>query len=647
MKILQMNKQAYKALSFLCGIVLVMILIYSNSWSGNWHFDDHANLGQLAEVFSNGVINWRAAYEFVFTGDAGPLGRPISLASFLIDGSAWPIEPRAFFYTNTLLHLLNGLLLCGLWLTVVRQTNKQNTQAEWIALVASALWLMQPLLASGMLMAVQRMTVLSSSFMLLGAWLYVLGRERLHKSPVAGWLLIIFGLGGGTVLGVFTKEQAAILPLLLWVLERWVLTPPQLRGKEQKLWLGFKVVAFYLPALAIALYLGRILVNYQGSFAGRDFNLQERLWTEGIILWDYLRLVILPRAFEFGPFHEDYQIHNASLLAIIALVAWIVVFGVCFALRHKTRWPLFGLLWYLVAHLIESTVVPLELYFEHRNYIAIAGPLLAVVALSRQWAQKSPGRRYVVMAGFSLYAMLLLFVLWQVTSMFGQPRVAARLWYEQHPTSVRAAQYLASELSDAGDIEGALQVLDEISDAQVLTGATRLQALQLACVLDKPHAELKQRLALVLSELPNAGKRFSINDPLSRIKLLMERKNCGGFFDLAKLELIAMTALESPAFIAQPREQSNIHFFISTLYIDARNLGMSMHHMETAMQAEPQLITLQNMVGLLESAGLYQEALELFEQYPVRWPKNPILRNKQQQEWQELKSRVSLKANQE
>src|SRR5699024_8372087 len=102
-------------------------------------------------------------------------------------------------------------------------------------------------------------------------------------------------------------------------------------------------------------------------------------------------------------------------------------------LRHKNRWPLFALLWFFVAHLVESTVIPLELYFEHRNYLAIAGPLLALVALASQWAQNDKPRQRITIGLFSAYGLLLASVLWQVTSLFGQNPVAAQLWHEQHP----------------------------------------------------------------------------------------------------------------------------------------------------------------------------------------------------------------------
>lgn len=88
----------------------------------------------------------------------------------------------------------------------------------------------------------------------------------------------------------------------------------------------------------------------------------------------------IPRAVAFGPFHDDYTVYDSSsILAWLAAAAWLLVAVLAFILRQRTRLPLFALLWFTVAHLVESTVIPLELYFEHRNYLAVVGPLFALV----------------------------------------------------------------------------------------------------------------------------------------------------------------------------------------------------------------------------------------------------------------------------
>src|SRR5690606_8522142 len=132
-----------------------------------------------------------------------------------------------------------------------------------------------------------------------------------------------------------------------------------------------------------------------------------------------------------GPFHDDYPVHGANVKTVLAALAWFFVLVFFWLIRRKTRWPIFAIVWFLVAHIIESTVVPLELYFEHRNYLAIAGPLLASIVLVAQWAARNRGRESLAIAMAAIYAISLSFVLWQVASIFGQDEVAARLWHER------------------------------------------------------------------------------------------------------------------------------------------------------------------------------------------------------------------------
>lgn len=619
----------------------LIVFIYSQGWSGGWHFDDAPNLDNLAAVFGSGTIDRSAALEFVFSGDAGPLGRPIALASFLIDGSTWPHSPRALLYTNTLLHGINALLLCGVWLALLRLRSSNPRRSVWVAVVASMLWFLQPILVPGVLMAVQRMTLLSSSFMLLGAWLYLLGRGCLEQRTVLGWTLMLAGVGGGTLLGVLSKEQAALLPVLLWVLDRNLLPNPPLSPARQKWWRWFRVCAFYLPTLAICLYLLRIAFHADGAYANRDFNLYERLWTQAVILWDYLRLSLVPRALDFGPFHDDYPVLGPSWRTMLAVFAWLMVFSVCWRLRSKSRWPLFALLWFFVCHLVESTVVPLELYFEHRNYIAIAGPLLALVALAAEWAAGEKPRQYLATGLIGVYALLLAFVLWQVTSLFGENPVAARLWYEQHPHSVRAAQYLSGGLSEHGDVAAAQAILDETAARVPYYGGTlHLQGLQLACVLHANEDELKTRYDQVLSDLAQATRYFPVYKTLDKLKIISQQEGCNGFLHRDKLITLAQTALANDALAATPTDRSNLHFYLATLYVDERDLNSTMHHLEAAMQVLPQLKTVQIMVDVLLSAGLREEAAKLMDQFRPQWPKNPWLRKQQQQTWHKLRAQL-------
>ena len=113
-----MYKKYYSSI-FLFLSLAVCSLIYSVGLNGGYLFDDYPNLQDLGTY---GVIDsWDKARAFIFNGFAGPTGRPVSLASFLIDANSWPMDPYPFKYTNLMIHLLNGVLLC--WATLLLLKN--------------------------------------------------------------------------------------------------------------------------------------------------------------------------------------------------------------------------------------------------------------------------------------------------------------------------------------------------------------------------------------------------------------------------------------------------------------------------------------------------------------------------------------------
>src|SRR5690554_8111793 len=73
--------------------------IYSLGWTGSWHLDDSANLHSLAIILQNGQLNQSDAITFILAGDAGPLGRSLTLISFLMNGSWSSYRPSAMRYT--------------------------------------------------------------------------------------------------------------------------------------------------------------------------------------------------------------------------------------------------------------------------------------------------------------------------------------------------------------------------------------------------------------------------------------------------------------------------------------------------------------------------------------------------------------------
>src|SRR5690606_21983218 len=90
--------------------------------------------------------------------------------------------------------------------------------------------------------------------------------------------------------------------------------------------------------------------------------------------------LLAPRARDFSIFSDDFVAAPAAAISMLdwAMLAIHAVF-IALAVAISRRLPLaaFGLLFFYLMHAFESTVFPLEPYFEHRNYLPSAGLVLA------------------------------------------------------------------------------------------------------------------------------------------------------------------------------------------------------------------------------------------------------------------------------
>lgn len=445
--------------------ILALIALLALAWLAYWPgqrgafvFDDYSNLSPLGDF--GPIDHWWKVVAFLTSGFAGPGGRPIALASFLLDARSWPAQPLAFKLTNIALHLLNGALLAGLLHALGRTQALPRRQAAWAAVIAAGLWMLDPYWVSTTLYVVQRMAMLAAAFSLAGLWGYVHGRMLLARGRVrAGYAWMTASIMLGTLLATLSKENGALLPLLAWVLEAGLLG--QLGGAR-----GFPVwrrVMLVLPALLIAAYLAALLPGLvEGVRGNRAFTPGQRTLTEARIVCRYLIDLVLPWRHGGGLFNDDVVVSTGVLTPPITLAAILALLGLG---ALAWRWRRAGdpvraataaaIGFFLAGHVLESTWLQLELVFEHRNYLPAVllfwplGLILARLEARRRAAWIAIGLLAVFGAQTARRAEI-----------WGQPFGLALAWAHDHPASPRAQAYLANLWSTAGNNAEAARLLD-------------------------------------------------------------------------------------------------------------------------------------------------------------------------------------------
>lgn len=441
------------------GLLLALMLTSAIYWpglNGSFFFDDEQNILQV-EALRLGELSLTALREAIASGLSGPSGRPLAQLSFALNHYfSGGFDPFAFKATNLVIHALAGLLVFFLGLRLVSagapQLERGRVQAA--AAILAALWLLHPLQLTTVLYAVQRMTGLAALFLFAALLLHVQGREGGGR---AGLLRLALAWGLLWPLSFLCKETGVLFPLfaLAWEL----ILGPRAHGRLDRFARVLAVLAgltFAAGAIYAALPAGQWL---WAGYDFRPFSPVERLLTEGRVLWFYLGLALLPRLEAFSLHHDDIALSTGLLAPWTTLLAWAGLAGlVWLAWRTRARAPLlaFGITWFLVGHLLESTALPLEIAHEHRNYVPLFGILLTgawalLQALDRAGPLRTLGIALAVAAlGYGALVTGLR------SHQFGEEIRRTQIESQHHPESART-HYEAGR---------AVAMLDQSADAE-------------------------------------------------------------------------------------------------------------------------------------------------------------------------------------
>jgi len=581
------------------------VVAYWPGLGGPFILDDFGSVMLLGD--RGGVVDWDTFKTFVFSGAAGPTGRPVSVLSFLIDAQNWPADPWPFKRTNLVIHLLNGALIGVISFQVLKVTRYDNRDAKWIAMLSTAMWLLHPFMVSTTLYIVQRMAQISTLFVLAGLAAYIHGRTRCDASALRSYLIMSAAIGCGTLLAVLSKENGILLPLLVGVLELTIFAS---RGtdvpKVNRLW----GTAFILmPTVVIVLYLCKqfLLDSFFEIVPPRDFSLYERMLTQPRVLVDYFYQLFVPKLYTTGVF-QDHFLKSTGILqpfsTAIAIVFHAAVIAIAFV--HRRRWPIvaFAALFFYGGHLIESTVLNLELYFEHRNYLPAAFLFLPLAVLIR--TKLNPR---VFAAVFLLIALTLA----------GFTRYSSNVWTSypsiveasarKAPASARAQAEYSVMLFNVGRHDEALDVLDRaiaIDANATFTPLLSVNRLVTLCKMNQLDLAEFDREAGVLSAIPYDPRLIKAYTVLIDAVVADE---CAGI-DAARLNGLFRRMLEVPRNADRTSlEYSHVMYLIGHTDAFAGERQKSVAAFTESLAARPGASHAMQMASVLATNGYFTDAL--------------------------------------
>lgn len=373
--------------------LLATCVVYVPGLSGGFLFDDYPNIVdnhgvQPADASLGSLV--RAA----LSSPSSEFKRPLASLSFAANYLATGLDPYWMKLTNLVIHLLNGLLAFLLARALLRATSVgDDKQAGRLAAWIAGAWMLLPINLTAVLYVVQRMESMANLFVLLGLLGYVAGRRGMLLTGTGSdgrpwwrtdsryFLLCLTSLILPTAVGLLAKETAVMLPLYAALIE-WVVFGFRRADRRR----DGRIVGAFLLLLVLPMIIGLAWLTpgllQPSSWATRDFTLRTRLLSEARIVTDYIGWVLVPMPDALSFYHDDFAVSTGLFqpwTTAASMLALAVLFALALWLRRRRPLASLGILLFLGCQLLTGTVLPLELVYEHRNYFASFGLLLAVV----------------------------------------------------------------------------------------------------------------------------------------------------------------------------------------------------------------------------------------------------------------------------
>ena len=255
----------------------------------------------------------------------------------------------------------------------------------------------------------------------------------------------------------------------------------------------------------------------------RDFTLTERLLTEGRVLAEYQRLIMFPSLEGLGLFHDDFTISRSWLEPTSTLLAWIMhsVLVIAAIVWHR-KIPMlsFAILFFYIGHLLESTAIGLEIYFEHRNYV----PMLGICMAAAYYLMLPRKNLKIIWPLTAMTIVLLLAFMTRVNStVWGDPELQTEIALIEHPNSKRAQELWFSSLVKKGYLLKANSVADTLIELSPNLINPYLKKATLQCLIG---ADMQTHVSDLLMVAPLSGRDTAAAGDIKNLMIASDSLGC-------------------------------------------------------------------------------------------------------------------------
>jgi tetratricopeptide (TPR) repeat protein len=659
--------------------IFTVSFIYSNTLNVPFVFDDISTIKENQDMhmtdFGFNEIK-KAAF-----GKHSPQNRPVGNITFALNYYFHQNSVKGYHIINIIIHILNGILLflfINITLCVLKADNKspipESISYSYAAFFSGLIWLVNPVHTQSVTYIVQRLNSLAAMFFMMSFLFYVKGRISQRQSSSStkseknakgnlqkgkssklkaqsrtialksGSNLNYLWFAGSAlswILALGCKQTAATLPFFV-ILYEWYffqdLSHEWLK-RNLKYFLGISILFFIVAFL----YLGvNPLDRIQSitDYANKEFTFSERVMTQFRVVIYYLSLLFYPHPSRLRldyNFPLSHSLINpvTTLISLCAIIGLIVL---AFYLAKKDRLISFCIFWFFGNLIIESTVIPLAIIYEHRTYLPSMFVCLLVVILAFRYI-----RQKWVVVGLMCAVILVFSILTYQRNMVWKDAVS--LWSDnvkKSPNKARPRKNLADALFKQGNLEKsifhfreALKMDPEDEKTHLLLG----KALNGLGSIDEAIRHYSEALRIkpdypeALVQLGNALESQGNNDEAIR-----------HYHEALRIKPDYVGALNNlgVAMMRRGRPEEAVHFFSKVVRINPEfaeaynNIGYilaqqgrtdeAIRNYEKALSIEPDFVqALNNLAVAYTGKGKYDKAISLFKKIISLRPDSPVV----------------------
>ncbi len=639
-----MKHSIKKTILILSLFAILGFLIYSNTLEAPFVFDDVIDIQRNHNIrlteFSLGQI-LKAGFNSYSSS------RPVSYISLGLNYYFHQFNVAGYHVVNIIIHILSGILLyffinttlniTGYGIRDVRYAIKQSTDNEnqnasgidhpassiqssnpsLIAFFAALLWLVNPVHTQSITYITQRMNSMAAMFCVLSMFLYAKGRIALkprlehvqseevvkskrqsskdaRQTSIRYHLLWFAGSALAGMLALGCKQIAGTLPFFIFIYEWYFFQNLSKDWIKQRFKYVYGVLIVF--GLISFIYLGsdpwRKILSIT-DFANKEFTFSERLLTEFRVVIYYLGLLFYPHPSRLMVDY-DYPLSHSlidPITTLLSLSAIIGLIGLAIYIAKRERLISFCILWFFGNLMIESSIIPVAIIFEHRTYLPSMLVFLAIVMLAFRYI-----RQKLFVTGI-LCVTIIVFSIWtyQRNEVW---KDSISLWsdnVEKVENKARPRINLASAFFQKGELEDALfqysealRIKPEYADAHYGMGLVLFAQ-------EKIDEAIRQYLKALKIRPRYSLAHYNIGNALAK----------KGDLDEARIHYLE-------ALRTKPNHAES-HYGLGIVLFDMGRINEAIGHFYEALRLNPDYAEPHNNIGIiLKAQGRLDEAIDHF-----------------------------------